>query len=220
MFKLPTITPATQKILIQVGAGVGVFGAGCFAGYQLAKHMAKKKAKAAQKPVVEQKTATTEGKEEKSEPKESNDSSDSDLSVPGEIIRQLGYSVTGYEDPLANDLDDEEDPDDGEDDIDDDDYRQSSLPYRISSSGFGSDPFYKPRVIKYWGKDHVFSDEWDEPVDDPDRLFGILDDDFYDISPDEFNESWYIRNESLGEDYNIVRQYGSYTDSVFHDDVY
>lgn len=215
MFKFNFNPELVKKIAINAAAGLGCFGAGALVGHVVTKKIAEKKAKAEQKaatPTVANKKA---GKEEKSESKP--DDSESHIRLPyGQRVIKLGYDFPA-EEKLAEEPVTEEDV---EEEADDDDYRKSSLPYRISSRGFGADPAYSTSVYTYWAKDHVFSDEWDEVVSDPDRLFGILDDDFYDIGDDEFNESYDIRNESLGSDFRIIRKNASYKDTVYDGGVY
>jgi hypothetical protein len=85
-------------------------------------------------------------------------------------------------------------------------------PYLITSEQYCDEVGYEKKIINYYAGDGIFANSDDSIVQDT-AIFGAdsaLTKEFYRLKDDEFNESWYVRNDKLGCDYEIVRFPGAY----------
>ena len=85
-------------------------------------------------------------------------------------------------------------------------------PYLITSEQYCDEVGYEKKIINYYAGDGIFANSDDSIVQDT-AVFGsdsALTKEFYSLKDDEFNESWYVRNDKLGCDYEIVRFPGAY----------
>lgn len=85
-------------------------------------------------------------------------------------------------------------------------------PYLITSEQYCDEVGYEKKIINYYAGDGIFANSDDSIVQDT-AVFGAdsaLTKEFYRLKDDEFNESWYVRNDKLGCDYEIVRFPGAY----------
>lgn len=90
----------------------------------------------------------------------------------------------------------------------------SDIPYSITADQWSYDAEFDKETVIYYAKDDTFARVNDDIIDDPDYLLGPMSNDFFRIKEGEFNQSYYIRNEHLGRDYEVVRKPGSYKEIV------
>ena len=83
-------------------------------------------------------------------------------------------------------------------------------PYLIKPEQYCDETGYEKQIISYYAGDNIFANEQDEQILDINAFDTPLTSDFYDMKEDEYNESWYVRNDKLGIDYEIVRFPGAY----------
>jgi hypothetical protein len=97
-------------------------------------------------------------------------------------------------------------------DIPDDD-RSDKEPYSISFEEFNDGEVgYPQSTLTYYTVDEVLTDEDDDPIDTVNTLVGVKNLGLFGTTPDP--NAIYIRNEKLGNDFEIVRVQASYKSHV------
>ena len=99
--------------------------------------------------------------------------------------------------------------------MDDDEYaeyrdmkaQQDREPRIITEDEFADYPHHDKETLIYYVEDETLCDEDMHIVDDADRLFGMLLEDFYD---DDDMKEVFVRNVSMGADYYIKKEFDSY----------
>lgn len=89
--------------------------------------------------------------------------------------------------------------------------KDDEVVYQIDAEDFFTDcADYDKISLQYYTEDHVFVDDQCEPIDDLMRTIGIVDWPEKDMEEDLI----YIRNDSLGADFEISKVYASYGEDV------